>query len=168
MSFTSLNSMAMDPKCYHSLSVSITKTKKLLSSFTFALSFFFFFFFFSKSKHLIITMPSSSSWFSPLLHHLGHVRFAEKTSWNTVPTDLLWGKNIVPAKKISWKIWIIREANRANVVKEYSGYFLWLCSLKGRPGAVVRAILLSHQVEGSKQPLHRFCGEKTCFGFFFF
>ena len=42
----------------HSLSVSITKMKKLLSSFTFALSFLFFSFFFSKSKHLIITMAS--------------------------------------------------------------------------------------------------------------
>jgi len=27
------------------------------------------------------------------------VRFAEKTSRNTIPVDLLWKKNIVPAKK---------------------------------------------------------------------
>ncbi|XP_066314059.1 isoflavone reductase homolog IRL-like isoform X2 [Miscanthus floridulus] len=30
---------------------------------------------------------------------------------------------------------------------------------KGRPGAVVRAVSLSHQVMGSKQPLRRFAGE---------
>ena len=29
----------------------------------------------------------------------GPVRFAEKTSRNTVPTDLLWEKNTVPAEK---------------------------------------------------------------------
>ena len=34
------------------------------------------------------------------------------------------------------------------------------------PGAVVRAVLLSHQVVGSKQPLRRFCGGNTCLGFF--
>ena len=32
-------------------------------------------------------------------------------------------------------------------------------------GAVVRAVSLSHLVEGSKQPLRRFCGEKACLGF---
>jgi len=32
---------------------------------------------------------------------------------------------------------------------------------KGRPGAVVRAVSLSHQVVGSKQPLRRFCGGKA-------
>jgi len=37
--------------------------------------------------------------------------------------------------------------------------------LKGRPGAVVRAVSLSHQVTGSKQPLRRFCGGETCLGF---
>ncbi|XP_066311357.1 serine/threonine/tyrosine-protein kinase HT1-like [Miscanthus floridulus] len=36
---------------------------------------------------------------------------------------------------------------------------------KGRPGAVVRAVSLSHQVMGSKQPLRRFCGGKACLGF---
>jgi len=35
---------------------------------------------------------------------------------------------------------------------------------KGRPGAVVRAVSLSHQVMGSKQHLYRFCGGKTCLG----
>ena len=30
--------------------------------------------------------------------------------------------------------------------------------------AVVRAVILSHQVVGSKQPLRRFCGGKTCLG----
>ena len=41
-----------------------------------------------------------------------HVCFAEKTSWNTVPTDLLREKNIVPAEKTSWKIRIRRQTNR--------------------------------------------------------
>jgi len=36
---------------------------------------------------------------------------------------------------------------------------------KGRPGAVVRTVSLSHQVAGSKQPLRRFCGGKVCLGF---
>jgi len=36
---------------------------------------------------------------------------------------------------------------------------------KGRPGAVVRAVSLSHQVAGSKQSLRRFCGGKACLGF---
>ena len=35
---------------------------------------------------------------------------------------------------------------------------------KGRPGVVVRAVSLSHQVMGSKQPLRRFCGGKACLG----
>jgi hypothetical protein len=35
---------------------------------------------------------------------------------------------------------------------------------KGRPGAVVRAVSLSHQVVGSKQHLRRFCGGKACLG----
>ena len=34
---------------------------------------------------------------------------------------------------------------------------LWKLS-KGRPGAVVRAVSLSHQIVGSKQPLRRFAG----------
>ena len=29
---------------------------------------------------------------------------------------------------------------------------------------MVRAVSLSHQVMGSKQPLHRFCGGKACLG----
>jgi hypothetical protein len=41
-----------------------------------------------------------------------------------------------------------------------------LKDMKGRPGAVVRAVSLSHQVMGSKQPLRRFCGGKACLGFF--
>ena len=45
----------------------------------------------------------------------------------------------------------------------------WIeCSMtwmKGRPGAVVRAVSLSHQVVGSKQPPRRFCGGKACLGF---
>jgi len=36
--------------------------------------------------------------------------------------------------------------------------------MKGRPGAVVRAVSLSHHM-GSKQPLRRFCGGKACLGF---
>ena len=44
--------------------------------------------------------------------------------------------------------------------------FLESClPVKGRPGAVARAVPLSHQVVGSKQPLRRFCGEKACLGF---
>jgi len=39
----------------------------------------------------------------------------KKLSRNTVPADLLWEKNIVPAEKTSWKRQIIREAIRANV-----------------------------------------------------
>ena len=31
--------------------------------------------------------------------NFGPVHFAEKTSRNTVPDDLLWEKNTVPAKK---------------------------------------------------------------------
>ena len=31
--------------------------------------------------------------------------------------------------------------------------------------SVVRAVSLSHQVTGSKQPLRRFCGGKACLGF---
>ena len=46
------------------------------------------------------------------LCYFGPVRFAEKTSRNTVPADLLWEKNTVPAEKTSWKRRIIREANR--------------------------------------------------------
>jgi len=40
-----------------------------------------------------------------------------------------------------------------------------IVGMKGRPGAVVRAVSLSHQVVGSKQPLRRFCGGKACLGF---
>ena len=35
---------------------------------------------------------------------------------------------------------------------------------QGRLGAVVRAVSLSHQVVGSKQPLRRFCWGKACLG----
>jgi len=45
---------------------------------------------------------------------VGPVRFAEKTSRNTVSDDLLWEKKTIPAKKTSWKIRIIRQANRAS------------------------------------------------------
>jgi len=39
---------------------------------------------------------------SPLyLFTIGPVRFAEKTSRNTVSADLLWEKNIIPAEKTS-------------------------------------------------------------------
>jgi hypothetical protein len=34
---------------------------------------------------------------------------------------------------------------------------------EGRPGAMVRAVLLSHQVMGLKQHFH-ICGRKACFG----
>ena len=47
---------------------------------------------------------------------LGPVCFAEKTSRNTVPADLLWEKNIISVKKTSWKVHIIREANKGHVV----------------------------------------------------
>ena len=43
---------------------------------------------------------------------------------------------------------------------------IFVSNSKGRPGAVVRAVSLSHQVVGSKQPLRRFCGGKACLGFF--
>jgi len=33
---------------------------------------------------------------------------------------------------------------------------------KGGPGAMVRAVTLSHQVVVLKQPLRRFCKEKAC------
>ncbi|XP_066308608.1 uncharacterized protein [Miscanthus floridulus] len=33
------------------------------------------------------------------------------------------------------------------------------------PVPLVRAVSLSHQVTGSKQPLSRFCGGKACLGF---
>ena len=70
MSFTPLNNMTIDPKYdQYSLSVSITKQKAPIDI-TFALSFLFFSFFFSKSKHLIITMASSSCYDLHLLHHL--------------------------------------------------------------------------------------------------
>ena len=39
----------------------------------------------------------------------------KKTSENTVPADLLWKKNTVSAEKTSWKVQIIREANKAKV-----------------------------------------------------
>ena len=38
-------------------------------------------------------------------------------------------------------------------------------AFSGRPGAVVRAVSLSHQVADSKQPLRRFYGGKACLGF---
>jgi hypothetical protein len=43
------------------------------------------------------------------------VRFAEKLWLKVFFAALLWEKNIVPAKKTSWKIWIIRQANRASM-----------------------------------------------------
>ena len=44
---------------------------------------------------------------------IGLVCFAEKTSRNTVPADLLREKNTVSSKKTSSKVRIIREANSA-------------------------------------------------------
>ena len=41
------------------------------------------------------------------------VRFAEKTSQNTVLANLLWEKNVVPAEKTSWKRQIIKKTNMA-------------------------------------------------------
>ena len=35
--------------------------------------------------------------------HYGPIRFAEKTSRNTIPADLLWEKNAVPTKKYKLK-----------------------------------------------------------------
>ena len=52
--------------------------------------------------------------------------------------------------------YLSHESNNSN--SEYSD------PVKGRPGAVVRAVSLSHQVVGSKQPLRRFCGGKACLG----
>ena len=45
--------------------------------------------------------------------HTGPVRFAEKTSWNTAPADLLWEKNNILIEKISRKVRIIIQANMA-------------------------------------------------------
>jgi len=43
--------------------------------------------------------------------HIGSVRFAKKTSQNTVPADLLWEKkNTVPAEKQAKKVRIIRRS----------------------------------------------------------
>ena len=47
-----------------------------------------------------------------LLFVIGPVRFAEKISWNTIIADLLWEKNTILAKKTSWKVQIIRQANK--------------------------------------------------------
>ena len=46
-----------------------------------------------------------------------------------------------------------------------SSVILIVIYAKGRPGAVVRAVSLSHQVVGSKQPLRRFCGGRLSLGF---
>ena len=51
--------------------------------------------------------------FGKLKNIVGHVYFAKKTSQNTVPIDLLWEKHAVPVEKISWKVRIIRQTNRA-------------------------------------------------------
>jgi len=53
----------------------------------------------------------------PLSNGLGLVRFAKKISQNTIPADLLWEKNIVPAEKTSWKRRIIGEAIMFVVLK---------------------------------------------------
>jgi len=58
-------------------------------------------------QHALI--PCSSSFYL----YLGPDRFAEKTNRSTVPADLLWEKNTVPAEKTNYKRRIIREANRA-------------------------------------------------------
>jgi len=40
-------------------------------------------------------------YFDSYVNNIGPVRFAEKTSRNIVPADLLWEKNTVPAEKTS-------------------------------------------------------------------
>ena len=40
----------------------------------------------------------------------------------------------------------------------------FLFTVKGRPGAVVRAVSLSHEIVGSKQSLRRFYGGNACLG----
>jgi len=57
----------------------------------------------------------------------GSVRFAEKTSWNSVPADLLWEKNTVLAEKITWKVRIIREANMASLKVIMPPGLFWIC-----------------------------------------
>ena len=59
-----------------------------------------------------------------------------------------------------WKSYFLyRERQRKNIIK--------LFNVKGRPDVVVRAVSLSHQVAGSKQPLRRFSMGKACLGFSF-
>jgi len=54
------------------------------------------------------------------LWRLGPVRFAEKTSRNTVPANLVWEKNTVPTEKTSWKERIITQANRTLVARLFA------------------------------------------------
>jgi len=58
-----------------------------------------------------LAKPSLINYKNLHITSIGPVRFAE--SRNTIPTDLLWEKNTDPAKKTSWKVLIIREANKA-------------------------------------------------------
>ena len=50
----------------------------------------------------------------------GSVRFAEKTSRNIVPADLLWGENIVPAKKNKLKSTDYKTSKHGHNVNEMS------------------------------------------------
>ena len=59
----------------------------------------------------------------------GPVRFAEQTSRNTVQPDLSWEKNTAPAEKTSWKVRIIRQANRASPDENGTAYWRTLHSL---------------------------------------
>jgi hypothetical protein len=43
---------------------------------------------------------------------IGPICFTEKLWLEVLFADLVWEKNIVSAKKISWKIRIIRQANK--------------------------------------------------------
>ena len=49
------------------------------------------------------------------IYTIALVRFAEKTSRNIIPVDLLWERKHCFGWKASWKVRIIRQANRAYV-----------------------------------------------------
>jgi len=55
------------------------------------------------------------------------------------------------------RIWQLKASAFQKRKKKGSEYLI-LVKMKGRPGAVVRAVSLSHQVVGLKQPLRRFVG----------
>jgi hypothetical protein len=80
---------------------------------------------------------SRASFFQP-------VHFAEKTWLKILFVDLLWEKNSVSIKKISWKVWIRRQTNmifvsssRTNVGQEHPRRLNWATDmLEGSSGLV--------------------------------